>query len=67
MNHEERETLGRRWDELHRELEELVALRVQPGAVDLAAREDAIHAELDAIEFELGEDYLEQKRRRSNP
>jgi hypothetical protein len=31
--------------------------------VDLAAREDALHAELDRIEYELGVDYLERTRR----
>jgi len=64
---EDRETLARRWDELNRELEELMAGKVQPGDVDLAAREAALHADLDQIEYRLGEDHLDRTRReRSN-
>lgn len=63
MKDEDRENLARRWDELNRELEELVAGKVQPGAVDLAARENTLHADLDRIEYELGVDYLERTRR----
>lgn len=63
MREERREILKRRWEELNRELEELRAGKVQPGNVDLAARENALHAELDEIEHELGEDYLITTRR----
>ena len=68
MKDEDRQTLSRRWDELHRELDELLEGKVQPGNVDLAAREDEIHAELDRIEHALGLAYLDRVRReRSKP
>ena len=63
MTDEERATLSQRWDELSRELEDLIDGKVQPGAVDLAAREDTLHTELDRIEYELGAEYLERTRR----
>jgi Mor family transcriptional regulator len=65
---EDRENLRRRWDELNRELEELLDGKVQAGNVDHAARETALHVELDRIEYELGREYLERNRReRSEP
>lgn len=63
MNDERREQLKNRWDEIHRELAELLDGKVQPGDVDLAAREDALHEELDSIEYEMGLEYLEKLRR----
>lgn len=44
------------------------ARMVQAGNVDPSAREDAPHAELDRIKYELGVDHLERTRReRSEP
>ena len=68
MTDDEREKLKRWWDDVNRELEELLAGKVQPGAVDLAARETALNTELDGIEYELGVEYLQRTRReRSEP
>lgn len=63
MTNEHRETLGRRWDELNRELEDLQDGKVLAGNVDPASRENALHVELERIEYELGMDYLERTRR----
>ena len=63
MNDQRREQIGRRWHELNGRLDELRSLVVQPGAaVDFAARESIIEAELDEIEYELGVDYIERMR-----
>ena len=63
MNDQRREILSRRWHELNGRLDELRSLVVQPGAaVDFAARESIIEAELDEIEHELGIEYIESMR-----
>lgn len=66
MKDEDRENLARRWDEVNHELEELVDGKVQPGTVDMAARENALLVELDRIEYELGVDARERTHHERN-
>ena len=53
--------LQRRWKELHQQLQQLLEGKVVEG--DPAVAEDAIHGELDEIEFELGEEWARQRRK----
>ena len=62
MTEEYKRELSERWHAVHRELEEVENLRVQPAG-DLAAREHALLGELETIEYELGIEYLDTIRR----
>ena len=62
MTNERKRELSARWHAVHRELEEVENLRVQPAG-DLAAREHALLGELETIEYELGIEYLDTIRR----
>jgi len=59
---EHKRELSARWDAIHVELADLENLRVQPAG-DLAAREHALLGELESIEYELGTEYLNERRR----
>ena len=63
MTEEERDRLRARWQELNDALDGLAEGRVQPGAVDLAKREEELNTELDEVEYRLGLDDLERRRR----
>ena len=59
MNPGEHSRLQARWKESNREIEELQSGKVIDG--DPATREQHLLAELDEIEFQFGEDYLEDR------
>ena len=62
MTDEHKRELLARWDAIHVELADLEDLRVQP-ACDLATREHELQSELDSIEYQLGIEYLNERRR----
>jgi hypothetical protein len=62
MTPERRQEIQDRWAAIDRELVDLAAGKVMPDVEDLAGREGELLEEPDALEFELGNAYFEERQ-----